>query len=472
MQDNKAIHLLRTFSAWELRSLDDFLRSPFFNKQEKIISLWEILHPLSPELDDPVLERKSLFAQIWPDTDYHERRLRYLLTDFARLIEAFWAYKDWDSKPLQREENLMWVYHQRQLLKYKQQIRHRQGKQLARENILSADLLQRRFQLAEYDLLTQNDQFSQLRSVQEVLDSLDEMYLLRHLRYACEGVNRARIFAESPQTPLTPLLIEVLGTEAGQRISNPLIEAYRLAYLMLTNPTESEPAYFALKSILWEETPWARLDVEALHSLALNFCIGRLNAGEEAFRQETFEMYRHSLEQEILLDQNGVLADNHFKNLVAMGTRLQEYDWTESFIETFGQRLSPATADNAYRYNLAYLLIAQKQYSRVLRLLAQVEFTNVFYQLGAKTILARVYYETADYESLLMLLKNFRAYLKREKSLSQQQRKLYQNFSRILQLMTRYQAGERVPRSGIEKALQQHAEMAARSWILEKAALL
>ncbi|MEL7533759.1 MAG: hypothetical protein AAFN10_20770, partial [Bacteroidota bacterium] len=173
-----------------------------------------------------------------------------------------------------------------------------------------------------------------------------------------------------------------------------------------------------------------------------------------------------------LLPKGGNLEDNHYKNLVALGTRLKQYEWTEDFIESYRERLNPEVQENAYRYNLAYLLMAQSQYSRVLRLLAQVEFTNVFYQLGAKTILARVYYETEEYESLLMLLKNFRAYLSREKSLSPQQRILYQNFIRVLKLMTRYQAGENVLRSKIEKTIAQYAELAAKQWLEEKMALL
>ncbi|MFK7921697.1 MAG: hypothetical protein AB8H47_07050 [Bacteroidia bacterium] len=468
MHNNKAFQLLRTFNTWELRSLDDFLRSPFFNKQESVIRLWEHLWPLCPALEDESLERKQLFEVIWPRESFQERRLRYLLTDFSRLIERFWAYKDWADDSARYDETLLWAYQKRALPKYQAQTRQRYERRLASDLRLSAELLQHRFQLAEFDLLTQKDQFSRPRSVQEVLESLDEMYLLRHLRYACEGVNRSRIFAESPQTPLTPLLLEALASRNSQ---NSLIEAYRLSYLMLTD-TEHEAAYFALKAVLWTDPVWDTLDLDALHSLALNYCIGRLNAGIESFRLESFEMYRQSLEKGVLLDKAGYLEDNHYKNLVALGARLKEYQWTESFIESYRERLYPSAAENAYRYNLAYLQMAQQQYSQVLRLLAQVEFTNVFYQLGAKTILARVYYETEEYESLLMLLKNFGAYLRREKSLSSQQRVLYLNFARVLKLMTRYQSGESVLRSKIESTLAQYHEIAAKQWILEKMALL
>jgi len=468
MHQNKAFQLLRTFGTWELRSLDDFLRSPFFNKQAIILQLWERVWPLCPQLTDESLERQQLFQLLWPHEKYHERRLRYLLTDFARLIERFWAYKDWSENSYQQEETLLWAYEKRALPKYQNQTFQRYERKLASDPRLSAELLQQRFQLAEFDLLTQSDQFARQRSVQEVLESLDEMYLLRHLRYACEGVNRARIFDESPQTALTPLLLASLQKS---QTTNSLIEAYRLAYLMLTEP-DHESKYFALKAVLWQEPNWAKLDLDALHALALNYCIGRLNSGVEAFRQETFEVYRQSILKEVLLDKIGYLEDNHYKNLVALGTRLKQYEWTESFIESYRERLDPAAAENAYRYNLAYLLMAQSQYSRVLRLLAQVEFTNVFYQLGAKTILARVYYETEEYESLLMLLKNFRSYLSREKSLSRQQRVLYQNFSRVLKLMTRYQSGESVLRSKIENTLAQYTEVAAKQWINEKVALL
>ena len=49
MEGSKLIALLRTFDSKELRAFAGFVQSPFFNKQEKVIHLFEYLKKLAPK---------------------------------------------------------------------------------------------------------------------------------------------------------------------------------------------------------------------------------------------------------------------------------------------------------------------------------------------------------------------------------------------------------------------------------------
>lgn len=464
MQQNKAFHLLRCFDTWELRSLDKYLRSPFFHTQSEILLLWELVWPLAPAFSAPILARRQLFAALWPGEPYQVQQLRYLLSDFTRLIEGFWAFKQWEGDSFRKQQDLMRAYESRGQRKYFEQQARKVTKGLS-QSALSSQKLQERFLLEEIQYLAAENKGRDSYPVQSVLQGLDQMSITLHLKYACEGVNRAHIYRENWQAELTPFLLQAL--QKNDSLHTPLSRLYQLVYQMLTEPTPL-PYFEVLEAKLWEATGIEQKERIPLFFFALNFCIRRINAGEEAFRARAFQLYQQALTQNMLLDPAGFLEENHFKNLVALGTRLQAFDWTEQFIEDYQDQLAPALRTNAYRYNLAYLSFAQQAYRKVLQLLQQVEFTQVFYQLGAKTILIRTYFETEEYEALRYQLRNFRSYLSREKSLSEAQRKLYVNLCQVMQLLNRYVQGARVSPAEIRATVHRKSPMAAAEWVEEK----
>lgn len=469
MRGNKAFQVLQTFSSWEFRSLDAYIRSPFFTRQTMILQLWEIVRPLAPDFSAPVLDRQQLFQRLWPDQAYAENQLRYLLTDFTRLLEGFLAYKHWQEAPGRFQQELIEAYAQRGLHKYCSQKSQQLAQILSQATGLSTQRLHQRFQLEEVRYLATESKRQDSYPVQSVLLSLDQMAIAYHLKYACEGINRTRIFQEAGKSSLTPFLLQALKSDPSLR--TPLSDYYQQVYYMLTE-TAGDVHYYALKESLWAETQLAQEERVPLYFFALNYCIRQVNQGKEDFRTESFALYRKALENDILYDERGYLAENHFKNLIALGTRLKAYTWTKSFIETYQFKLEEEIRPNAYCYNLAYLSFAQQDYQQVLQLLQQVEFTQVFYQLGAKTLLLRTYFETQEFEALEYLLKSFRTYLRRQKALSDTQRNLYLNLCQVVQMLNRYVLGEKVSLEQIKQILTEKPQIAAREWLWEKVGVL
>ena len=64
---------------------------------------------------------------------------------------------------------------------------------------------------------------------------------------------------------------------------------------------------------------------------------------------------------------------------------------------------------------------AVEKYKDALKLLQTVEFTDVFYHLGSKSLLLKAYYETDNAESFYSLISAFRVYLRRNKYISESQ---------------------------------------------------
>lgn len=467
MYHNKAIQILRSFSAWEMRSLDKYLRSPFFNQQAIVISLWELIQAFHPDFSAPGLDRKELLKHLFGTEKAKLQQLRYVFTDLTRLIEGFLTYQTWQQDSSLVDIHLLKAYDQRGLSKYHQSLKQKLSKSITdpvpdtTAAFTQRFLFKERLHLSEQNAQTRGSTYP----VEEVLEALDQMYVAKKLRYSCERVNRANVFQEDYRMFLTHQLPVEL--KKFPHLHSPLIDLYLLAFQTLGD-REHESAYFQLKRGLAQAPEELDLaELRNLYSLALNYCIKRLNQGQEPFAREIFDLYKTLVHTEIIFEQD-VLPVAHFKNIVTLGARLREFDWTESFIDTYQHVLPKEDAHNTVSYNLAQLLFAKGDFRGVLHLLRSVEFTDVFLQMDAKSILVKTYYELEDFDGLGYLLSSFKMALRRDRRLSAYQHRLYSHLIKFTRLLIRYQLGEVVSISYIEEQLSKHPDIAGGNWVREK----
>ena len=75
-----------------------------------------------------------------------------------------------------------------------------------------------------------------------------------------------------------------------------------------------------------------------------------------------------------------------------------------------------------------------------MKLLQQVEFTNIFYHINAKNLLLRIFYETEDYDGIRYLTQAFTALLKRNQRVPKYQIQAEQNFIKLIKKLPYTQA--------------------------------
>lgn len=118
--------------------------------------------------------------------------------------------------------------------------------------------------------------------------------------------------------------------------------------------------------------------------------------------------------------------------MVKLSLRLQHYTWIESFIQEYAPKLPGSFRENALHYNLAELYYYTNRFDQAQEHLNQVAFSDLNYYLGARVLLAKIFYETDEEEALLSLISSFTIFLKRNKQLSNNLKHTYLNFCQIL----------------------------------------
>ncbi|MEL6987340.1 MAG: hypothetical protein AAGK97_05870, partial [Bacteroidota bacterium] len=169
-----------------------------------------------------------------------------------------------------------------------------------------------------------------------------------------------------------------------------------------------------------------------------------------------------------ILHINGEIDPFLFKNIVVAGLRIGEYDWVEDFIHQYKSTVYEEYRENATSYNLATLHFYKKEYEKVIQLLQTIEYEDVNYNLGAKSMLLATYYETDEYEALDSLFGSFRTYLTRNKKIPESRRRNYGNLIKFTKKLTRTPVNDKSKLQKLKEEITDTKGIVSKRWLLEK----
>ena len=427
MHNNKLIILLKSFERREMTRFLEFSHSPYFNKHEGVQALIAYLSTIFPDFSERRCHREVIFRELFPGQPHVQSQLALLFTYASRLAEQFLAIEQLEEEPQNQELLLL-----RRLRARQQYKRYEKALKAAEDQARQATFRDSNWYYHKYQLATEADYFYTLTaerrtdsSLEQKQLALDHFYLAEKLRDACEMEVRSHILKLHYAHPLAEWAVQEVERELETYSQEPAIAMYYRLYRMISEGETTR--YFEARQALEDYQAFLPApELKAIYNYLQNYCIQQINKGEEAFLKEIFRLYQAQLDRELLLE-SGHLSEWHYKNIVTTALRLQEMQWVQQFIEAFREKLPPEVRDNAYRFNLASFYYAARQYSEVLRLLTQVEYSDLRYNLGAKALLLRTYYDLEEYEALHSLTESFKQYLHRNKLMADLRRQGYYN---------------------------------------------
>lgn len=433
MQNSKLIELLKTFEKEDLRAFSDFIRSPYYNKREDLVALFEYLKKQAPEFSTKKIERQKVFKAIFPKQVYKEKQISYCMNYLHKLAETFVGLRKYESGDFQQELNIMEGLVERRLDKHYQYLKTKNHQLLIDEKIRGSTHYLKKYQAASIS----NTHFlnQEIRafdaSLQDAANALDYFYLCEKLKMACEILDRQRIFPKKYQLHFKHEIRQM-----GESISfqeNPVIAQYYQVFKMLTEPNSDNYFHELQRLLIKNDEETALVDKQKILIYAINYCARQVRHSEKRdyFMEEALTLYIYGVNKKILFSK-GFLSPWHFKNMIRLGINLKKFDWVETFIRENAQFLEEQFRQNALHYNLADLYYRKKDYPNALPHLHQVEYSDISYAVGSREMLMRIYYETDEIEALYSLIASFKIWLTRNKELPTDIRKTYLNFCKIV----------------------------------------
>ena len=456
--------VIEQLSRRDLREIGDHVRSPILNKRDYVVKLYDFLMECAMTLD--IIPDKALMhSKTFPGLEYDDSRIRSAMSVVLKIIERYLALTVIDENPAAVSLALAKAYRKRNLSKHYQQTIRNTADYLNKVPHQHAD-----FHNGLYDL--ENERYQslsaqrQLKSInlQLLSDRLDIGYLSQKLRQTCFSISHMQVYTTEYDFGLLPEILQKAGQPPYQNI--PAISLYYHGYFALTNSDE-ETHFQKFKTQLFEfGNQFPKNELRDLYLLATNYCTKRFNDGATHFAKESLDFYKQALQQEILLI-NGYLSSYTFSNIVATALLVEDYSFTENFLDQHKKSLAPKNKKQIYSFNRARFEYQRGNFDKALDLLQQRLYKDLLLNLSAKTIMAKIFYEMQATDLLLSHLDAMSQFIRRKKVMAYHQEN-FQNFISFLRKIVEIPDFEKEQRKQLKTDIEAVKAVAERKWLLKQ----
>lgn len=474
MRNSKLYSILEHFDKYEQNQCRKYIYSPYFNKNENLEALFELLvkqiNRKSQNGAGLKLSKEKIWKHLEPGKPYNDIRFRKYFSDLLKLVEGFLAQKSFEQDPLTQVTYLMESVGKKKMEKlYNTTLRtaRRISDQLPHRSSFyyyhQYNIENNYYRLVDYDFKR-----SEKTNVEKIAYNLDYFYLSEKLRLYCSVLSRKNVVSFDYDFAFINEITAII--ENGEFEDVPPIAVYYQIFLIQTQAEEEH--YFKFKEVLEKfSLSFPPKEAYIIYTYALNYCIKKINSGNQNFLREYFLIYEACLEKKIIF-ANGGLSPWDFQNIIVAALRLGKFDWAEKFVEEYQNSLPEAFRENAYTYSLAQVYFYQKKHEKVIQLLQTVEYEDFNYNLGSKAMLLATYYEMDELEPLYSLFESFRAYLNRHKDIPPQRRKNYANLIKFTKKLTKMLPGDKKAIDKLKEEIKATKNIASSGWLKEKIAEL
>lgn len=463
VETSKVYKILKKCSRTELNRFEQFLESPYFNKREDLILLYQQLITTRSRAIDSI----QLYHKVAPEKSYKAQDLRLLLSYLYKHLERFLVYEN----ALKQEESLsnklheIEAFQQLDLSQYAQKNLQNAQKKLEQSTKRNADFFWERYQLLEKGF-----EFSSVQNpsgeheFQQLVETLDTTFIALKLRQSCQSLSHQKIYKYSFQDQLMEYLIPYIEQHKLYQI--PAIGIYYHIYLSLTNHENSIHFEQLQKQFYWYSDLFPDKELRDIHLMLVNHCIKQINKGDFSFLRTLLNLYQHGLQNGYIIEK-GILSRFTYSNIVKNGIRCGELEWVQQFVEDFKDNIEKQYRESTYHINLASIAYATRHYNKALFYLQRYNFKNIILNLTAKVLQMKIFYELEEKEVLESHLKAMEVFVRRKEVLGYHR----ENYSNIIKFTTQLNLINPYDKSALEKLknkIEAVSILTEKNWLIEQ----
>jgi len=459
LERTKLFQILNRLSKKEIKQLQQFLASPYFNQREdlqQLLSTWE-------KHRGKALSAAKLYQAIYPKRKFKAQELRLLMSYLFRLVEQFLVCQELLSDKQQFEQQLSKVHVYQRLKLPKLALKSLETKR-------DIPIKNAEYYYEQFQKLTLEYEFSSIEKpsgdhqFQTTSDTLDVAYFGLKLRQTCLSLSHQAVYPSD----FEPHFLEEIITTIVQRklYEIPAIGIYYYIYKTLTEE-RAVHSFRELKSLLFEHhQSFPNKEVRDIYVMTTNHCIRAMNRGEMEYLEEVLEIYKQGLKQEYLLE-NGVLSRFTYNNIVRIALKVKDLDWAATFIQNYKNALDRSFRTSIFNFSSASLAYARKDYDTAVEKLQYFNYSDVLLNLAAKTLLLKIYYEWEEYDLLEAHLDAMKNYIQRKKIIGDH-RTLYLNIISYTKKLMQLNFYDKAVVQQLKTAIQQEAILTEKEWLLQQ----
>lgn len=463
----------------ERERLRQFVSSPYFNQHQKTTKLLDII---LGELDSkrPLLGKERVFKKLFPsEANFRDQPLADLMSSLMKLVSRFLSVEQLLEEPF--AEDILAI--ERATSKNRFDLLTSRVKKL-KTKLRKAARQSKDYYWANYRMHALFGYYrnkyvnrADAEPLQNMLYALDRFYIVEKLRHACHLTANSILMNTTFTFGFLDAVLAYINSPIGKELLDKDVSISCYYHILMSLREPDNPVHYEkMRYYLDEEfDSFPPEEQKNIFEFASNYCISRLNTGDQSYLRELFEIYQRGIATEALYD-NDIISEWDYKNIVTIGCNVKEYEWTEAFMKSNYPRLPEKRRENAYAMNKAQYHYSRGQYDEAGKYLREVADADVKYHLARVLLEVRMAYDQQETNFLLSQLESLRLYVRRNQKISAKDKRDYLNYIRFTkQLATLKHQKEFMGKSqftnkltSLHQKIESSERLVAKSWLLSE----
>ena len=317
--------------------------------------------------------------------------------------------------------------------------------------------------LLEYTHISSSKRTRDLK-IQELLDGVDLIFFSKKLKQACFAVAHQSVYGQQYDYGLLNDVLKYV--EENDLLKHASVRLYYSAYKMLCSPKEAT-FFNQFKSDIDElKGYFPDTELQGVYRFAINQCIRLINRGQIEYGTIALDLYEEALNHKYLL-VDGYLSRFTFKNIAAIAVKIGEYDRAEKFSNEYYLALRKEERNSALNFNQALIGYHKKDFDTALRSLQEVDFKDHLFNLAAKVIQMKVYFESDEFDLLDSHLDAMQMYILRKKVIGYHKTN-YKNIIKMTRKLLKIKPGDTSAVDNLKSEINNAEVLTEKKWLLSQ----
>jgi hypothetical protein len=461
MEKSRLWEAFNSLSNVERRSFGRWVRSPFFNRQERTEHLFDYLNDCLEQKKTP--EKEAAHMRISPGSVFDDVQVRLTISELYKHLQHYLAYVEAFENEGTYAASLAAAFRKRGLERHFEKTigdaRQRSSKQAHRH----AEHFSKAFEVEyeQFQHLSAGRRTADL-NIQALSDLEDTAFIARKLRLTCIALSHQTVYQANYDLGLLDAVLEQVRRKS--LTDTPAIGLYYYGYYLMTQPEVMENFTHFKEMLFTAAVQLPREERRNLYLIAINFCVKKVNALEAEYYREALDLYKFALENELLME-NKVLSPFAFNNIVAIALKVGEVDWAEGFVLNYSPFLEKKQRQATYHLNLARVEYVRHDFKKALMHLQEADYKDLINNLIAKTLQLKIFFESGEYDLVDAHLNALQNYIRRQGVMGYH-RTNYQNIVRHARSLLNLPP-DPIERQKLRERIQQEEVLTEKEWLLK-----
>lgn len=474
MTNHGLILILKTFTEAEINEFKIFIRSPYYNNRNAIVSLLDVIISYYPEFNFKHITKNELFGKVFPGKKFNDSTFRVILSGLNDLAVKFITLKKFESDNPAFNLTKIKALMERNVLTGLDKIFSESYSLLSKKGTVSVETFfhLHLFNTAESSYLSEKhsgvfDKILDKYGLESDMKNLLHYFYLKFMSRYVYMLNIEMLYNVRFEKEFIDKIFQSINPETFGNTA--ILQLYFHLVLMLKEKL-NDNHYFKVKELFRKhKKTFHKNDVTEVIINMQNFCSRMISEGHRGFYKEKFEIYKTELKLKTYLIK-GKMSPVYFISLVSLALKIKKTVWIKNFIENYSSKLDESIRINTVNYSLSLYEFELKNFRKAQEYLSVIKFTDLYQKLDLKVLQIMIYYEMNYTDNLISALEAFRHFLSNNKLIPESKYIYYSNFYKSVKKLNYFR--QRKDEFGIKKfisELKSKSNFVNRNWILSKA---